>query len=60
MIDLHEIAFIDIFPESQVFRLSVHWTDYLALDSLVTLATPNLALLRFLTKQKSKIRRKAK
>ena len=42
----------DIFSEGQVFRSAVRWADYLALDSLVTLATPNLALLRFLVKQK--------
>ena len=32
------------------FRSAVRWADYLALDSLVTLISSNLAALRFLVK----------
>ena len=32
------------------FRSAVRWADYLALDSLVTLTSSNLAALRFLVK----------
>ena len=44
MIDLHEIAFVDIFLEGQAFRPVVRWADYLALDFSVHLTTLNLAV----------------